>query len=260
MFKKQKHVLKTTYRLMRPIFDPFRLKGIPAYSRYFKDLAQYKALDGTDAIKFQDLRPQIYQKSITHNVSAHYFYQSAWAFRLIYESQAGSHTDIASDTALSALLSALIPVTFVDIRALDVTLHNLHTVAGDIVSLPYADQEFSSISCLHVIEHVGLGRYGDPLDPQGTQKAASELVRVLAPGGNLFVSVPIGRQRVVFNAHRILATSTVLSMFDGLELVEFSSVSDRGVFLRNSDMASFDDAVYSCGLFHFRAPGVKETA
>jgi hypothetical protein len=56
---------------------------------------------------------------------------------------------------------------------------------------------------MHVIEHIGLGRYGEALDPDGDLKAIRELVRVLAAGGNLLVVVPVGRPRIQFNAHRI---------------------------------------------------------
>ena len=65
-------------------------------------------------------------------------------------------------------------------------------------------------------EHIGLGRYGDPLDPLGTRKAAAELQRVLAPGGQLLFSLPVGRPRVEFNAHRVHDPHEVASWFDGL--------------------------------------------
>ncbi len=46
-------------------------------------------------------------------------------------------------------------------------------------------------SCMHTIEHIGLGRYGDPLDAVGDQTALSELQRVVAPGGSLLIVVPV---------------------------------------------------------------------
>ena len=73
----------------------------------------------------------------------------------------------------------------------------------DICALPFADGSIQSLSCMHVVEHVGLGRYGDPLDPMEIEWQCSELQRVLAPGGDLLFVVPVGKPRIMYNAHRI---------------------------------------------------------
>src|SRR5207253_10606962 len=69
-----------------------------------------------------------------------------------------------------------------------------------LLSLPFADRSVESLSCLHVAEHVGLGRYGDELDPEGTVKAARELQRVVAPAGRLYFALPVGRPRTEFRS------------------------------------------------------------
>jgi len=102
-----------------------------------------------------------------------------------------------------------------------------------------------------VAEHVGLGRYGDPLDPLGTKKSCKELARILAPCGDLYFSVPVGRPRLCFNAHRIHAPQQIIDYFTGLDLVEFSGIDDEGHFLRNAAMERFENMNYACGLFHF---------
>lgn len=254
MYRKIRRALGTGYRLTRPVFDPFRLAGIPAYIRFFRDLRTYRKLDGAHSVKLRDLHPLIYQKTNVHGIIPHYFYQAAWATRLILASGAKHHVDVGSETNYVGMLSAMVEVTFIDLRELDVNLDNFHSKAGTVLALPYPDRSLVSLSSLHVIEHIGLGRYGDPIDPEGTKKAARELVRVVAPGGNLYVSLPIGEERVCFNAHRIHSTSNILELFQGLELVEFSAVSDDGKFHKNSDLNGFDEARYSCGLFWFRVP------
>jgi hypothetical protein len=103
-----------------------------------------------------------------------------------------------------------------------------------------------------VIEHIGLGRYGDPLDPEGSVKGALELQRVLEKGGNLLVSLPIGRERICFNAHRVHAPKSVLGIFSSLQLVDFSFVDDDGVFHENAQLDSAKSLEYGCGLFHFQ--------
>jgi hypothetical protein len=102
-----------------------------------------------------------------------------------------------------------------------------------------------------VLEHIGLGRYGDPLDPDGHVKAAGELSRVLAHGGDLYVSVPVGRERVCFNAHRVFSAATVKELFATLELQEFALVDDAGRFAPGADAAAAEAQEYACGLFHF---------
>lgn len=100
-------------------------------------------------------------------------------------------------------------------------------------------------------EHIGLGRYGDPLDPEGTKKAARELARVLAPRGNLYFSVPVGKPRVCFNAHRIHSPEQILDYFYDLELVQFSGIGDDRTFRQDMAPSDLAEASCACGLFHF---------
>ena len=102
-----------------------------------------------------------------------------------------------------------------------------------------------------MVEHIGLGRYGDALNPAGTQQACAELERVLAPRGDLVFSVPLGVPRICFNAHRVLSPEQILTYFERLRLVSFAGVNDNGVFRQESTPFEFNDASYACGLFHF---------
>jgi hypothetical protein len=79
-----------------------------------------------------------------------------------------------------------------------------------------------------VVEHIGLGRYGDPLDPEGTEKAMAELKRIIAPGGNLYLSVPIDDvNRTYFNAHRAFTEPYLEELFHPLEIVERRYIYER---------------------------------
>ena len=109
-----------------------------------------------------------------------------------------------------------------------------------------------SLSSFHAIEHFGLGRYGDPIDPLGHQKAIAEMKRIVCDGGVLLFSVPIGVQRIEFNGHRIFDPLEVIRLFKGFELMEFSAIDDNGLFQENVAFEDYRTQRYGCGLFHFK--------
>ena len=161
---------------LRPIFDPVKLLySVPRYIGFVKDLIKYSRIKGREKISLLDLCPRIHDKTKTTRFDRHYFYQDIWAFRRIYESKIDHHIDVGSRVDFVGFLSSVTKVTFVDIRPIETTLKNLESIKGDILALPFKDNSISSLSCLHVAEHVGLGRYGDSLDPFGTKKACKEL-------------------------------------------------------------------------------------
>lgn len=113
---------------------------------------------------------------------------------------------------------------------------------------------------MHVVEHVGLGRYGDQLDPDGDLKAIAELKRVLAPGGLLLFVVPVGGlSKIMFNAHRIYRYDQITEYFKDLDLYESALIPDRlehGEFVSNPPKELFDAQNYGCGCFCFKKRNV----
>jgi hypothetical protein len=240
------------YRLTKEVFDiPKFVFGIPGFMEYLVELRRYRAISRNEHVPLSEAYPIIHDKNSSHPFDRHYFYQDWWAFEKVVRLKPKEHTDIASNLVFASLLSNLVKVRFVDLRPLSVNIPNLRTMQGDITGLPFPDDSVESLSCLHVIEHIGLGRYSDPLDPDGSRKACKELARVLAPGGNLFIGLPVGRERVCFNAHRVHAPRTLLSYLNGLKLLEFSGVNDKVEFLRNTDPDVLNDCDYGCGLYWF---------
>ncbi len=115
----------------------------------------------------------------------------------------------------------------------------------------FKKNSISSLSCLNVAEHIGLGKYGDKLDPYGTKKACGELAKILAPGGNLYFSGSVGYERVCFNAHRVNSPKKIVEYFKDLELVELSAIDDQNKFVENIDIEILENSSFACGLFHF---------
>lgn len=236
--KTLKHFVR---RFLVPVLRPVR------YFRFWRQERSYRAMGG----RISSLRPVLGEDTAVTRVDPHYFYQGAWAARHIAQARPPEHIDVGSDVAMVGFLTSVTNVTFVDLRPLRVQLSGLTVREGTVLELPFTDNSVRSLSCLHVAEHIGLGRYGDPLDPDGTRKACAELSRVLALGGTLYFSLPIGRERTEFNAHRVHRPSTILNYFAGLKLVEFSAVADNRRYIRNADIKGYDEAFYACGLFRF---------
>ena len=183
----------------------------------------------------------------------HYFYQDIWAARRILKERPASHFDIGSrlDGFISHLLTFM-DVTYIDVRPLKRAISGLHFLQADATRLePLADNSVESISCLHAAEHFGLGRYNDPIDPRGPFKLMKALSRVLAPGGRLYFSVPLGKECVYFNAHRLFAPNTILEGFDGLTLKSFSIISDDWELIEDCSPADYQETNYACGLFEW---------
>jgi hypothetical protein len=240
------------YRWINPLIDPFKLVGaIPQYIDFLKDWIEYSKLPGAEPIKILETYPCIHDKTQTTSFDAHYFYQDIWAFRKIYETKPNYHVDVGSRADLIGFLTTITKVIFIDIRPLIATLENFDSKRGTILLMPFEENSIPSLSSLHVAEHIGLGRYGDPLDPLGTKKACEELYRTLAVGGNLYFSLPVGKPKLCFNAHRIHSPQQIIEYFSNLKLVELSCIDDGVKFKRNIDIAVLENSSYACGLFHF---------
>jgi hypothetical protein len=229
------------------------LRGVLSVYRLAPFVIQWRRFAGRSGIAApaSDLYPCLADATLKTGFDPHYFFQAAWLARKLAASRPAVHTDVASDVGMIGVLSAFVPVEFLDIRPLDVALNGLVSRKDDLSGLALPSDSVLSLSCLHVLEHIGLGRYGDPLDPDGHVKAAGELSRVLAHGGDLYVSVPVGRERVCFNAHRVFSAATVKELFATLELQEFALVDDAGRFAPGADAAAAEAQEYACGLFHF---------
>jgi hypothetical protein len=218
-----------------------------------KELQQFKALNGdgrflNDAIeKF----PCLNDKTTSTPFDAHYIYHPAWAARIIKDISPKKHIDISSTLHFCSILSAFISTEFYDFRPAVLDLDNLLSRAADLTNLPFTTNSIESLSCMHTLEHIGLGRDGDLLDPEGDLKAINELKRVCAVKGNLLVVIPVGKKKIMFNAHRIYAPVEFTNYFDGFKLMEFSLITDDTRFIRNASFEEASEQNYGCGCYWF---------
>lgn len=223
-----------------------------AYPWFIRSWRRYAQMPAAEPMRFEDTHPCLMDRTPTTPYDPHYFHQAVWATEHVLRLRPEEHVDVGSEINFVGMISAIARVTFVDVRPLPVQLPRLSSIRGDLHALPFEDRSVSSLSCLHVAEHVGLGRYGDELDPRGTSRACTELGRVLAAGGTLLFSLPVGRPRVCFNAHRVHTPAQILEYFADIELEEFSVVDDEYALVRDADLDRAAQLTYGCGLFRFR--------
>ena len=223
-------------------------------------LSPFIILDYLKFKKFQNKRfylkifnfyPQIKDKTVRTNFDAHYIYHTAWATRKVREINPKIHTDISSSLYFSGIISAFVPVDFYDYRPAELKLSGLTCSHTDLTKLHFEDNGINSLSCMHTVEHIGLGRYGDKIDPDGDLKAISELKRILAKGGSLLFVVPVGKPKIEFNAHRIYSYEQITEYFKDLELKEFSLITDSGDYIENANKNLVEKQKYGCGCFWF---------
>ena len=160
-----------------------------------------------------------------------YWIHCSWAARQLAKRKPHHHVDFGSYVYFAGIASAFVPLfEFIDVRPVEFPLPGLSCGGMDLTKLPIADNSLESISSMHVIEHIGLGRYGDKLDAQGDIQAAKELRRVLEPGGTLLFVAPMNEKpRVNFNAHRIYSFAQVSELFYGLSMEEYCFLHDDKV-------------------------------
>lgn len=213
-------IARSMYVLSKLLFVDFKLSNFRNIFWYAKHCWEICNIKNNNFICFK-LEPCLSDKVSHTPIDPVYFYQDTWAARKIYELKPLHHYDVGSSAKTIGILSQFTPVTMIDIRPLPIALPGLDFIQGSILNLPFDDNSITSISSLCVVEHIGLGRYGDPIDSFGSEKAIVELKRVVKVAGVIIFSVPVDRVNTVyFNAHRAFTRDYVLNLLDGFELVE----------------------------------------
>jgi hypothetical protein len=198
-----------------------------------------------------------------------YFHQDLYVAQLINQADPAKHVDVGSRVdGFVAHVASFRPIEVLDLRPLRTSAENIQFRQLDLLAPGLAYEEYTpSLSCLHTLEHLGLGRYGDAVDYYGYVRGWANLTKMLRPGGTLYFSVPIGRiQRVEFNAHRIFSLPYLLQVLIDpcFEVVSFAYVDDDGELHRDQSVRSSAAGetfglAHGCGIFELvRHPDVTE--
>jgi hypothetical protein len=229
--------------------------GFPAYLNNLSKLIAVWFRNGTGDFKIATCPVLSDAASSSGVAKGHYFHQDLWAARCIHAIMPAQHIDVGSRVdGFVAHLLTFMNITVIDVRPLVSKVPGLAFVQKDMMSENDADGLSSeSVSCLHALEHFGLGRYGDPFDWNGWRKGLVNLAQIVKVGGRLYLSVPIGPQVVEFNAHRIFAPQTIINEAEklGLSLHEFSFIDDDGDFHGGVKVDEAVGCSFGCGCFEF---------
>lgn len=261
--KKKFAIINRTVKLLG--FDPGRM--ITTFLRlpqYFRDLAAFKNQQKVSSgkIPIQNLYPCLNDRFVESGViHGHYFYQDWYVANRIFKNKPRVHVDVGSRIdGFVTHVAAFRPIRVMDIRPLEVNIPNIDFIQANLLEDIKEDLIgcCDSLSCLHSLEHFGLGRYGDPVDYYGHIKGFNNLSKLLTPKGTLYLSVPIGPQRVEFNAHRIFSVEYLLELISQeFRITRFSYIdSDNsyGKFYENMELTTERITTnfgcsYGCGIF-----------
>lgn len=244
-------------------FNLFKIKSsISELPSYFKDLKKMRRflIESSSEFKISKLYPIFGEKYSHDAISWNYFFQDLYVAQLIFENKPIKHIDVGSriDGFISNV-ATFREIEVYDIRVVREDIPNVKFIQADICSNEFEFCNYcDSISSLHVIEHLGLGRYGDKLDPNGYIIGLKNITRALKINGIFYLSVPIGEQRIEFNAHRVFSTKHIIHLLSPYyNIVSFSYVNDKSMFFRNIPLADkgFENdfgCYYGCGIFVLR--------
>lgn len=251
--------LNAIFPFLYPMRNLLNGRVFTGFYHYANDLLRYRKADSLVhsgfPLRLRNTFPCLLDRyENAGNLPRHYFWQDLWGARKVFKSGAKRHYDIGS--RLDGFIAHCLPfceIVMLDIRPLQIQIQNLQFQQANCMDMnQIPDGSIPSLSSFHAIEHFGLGRYGDPVDPLGHRKAIAEMKRIVCKGGVILFSVPIGVQRIEFNGHRIFDPVEVIHLFEGCELVEFSAIDDNDVFHENVVVENYRTLRYGCGLFHFK--------
>lgn len=244
-------------------FYPDQLfENIKQFPAFLKELSSFKkSFKG----KYSDWKFTYYpiltdRKDQSGKARGQYFYQDLFVASLIYKAQPKRHIDVGSRIdGFIAHLACFREVDVMDIRPLNSDVQNINFIQADLMKPATSLKESTdSLSCLHTIEHFGLGRYGDTIDPDGHIKGLDSMYQILKKDGIFYFSTQIGPATVAFNAHRVFNLSYLLSLFETkYELLSFSYIDDQDVLhqkveLTERNVANSFNCRLGCGIFELK--------
>lgn len=230
--------------------------GLP---RYVRDLFRFRSSYVGRLVLLPCLYDWHEEGGTTNN---EYFWQDLLVARMIFEAKPERHVDVGSRVdGFVAHVASFREIEVFDMRPISTSIPGVVFKQADLmlpITFPFFKGGYcDSLSCLHALEHFGLGRYGDPIDSQGYGRGIANMAQLLKPYGRFYLSTPIGQERVEFNAHRVFDPRTIIRCAEanGLQLQELTVIGADGVIRQvqpnPNTLLELTKSYYNLGIFLF---------
>lgn len=236
------------------MFNSFR--SIPVYTKnYFTIKKQVKL---SSDFKIKGIYPCLTDRfQIAGELSLHYAYQDLFVANKIYQNNPRKHVDIGSRIdGFVTHVASFRKIEVFDIRKFNLQFRNIKFTQANLIDQNFELENYcDSVSSLHAVEHFGLGRYGDKIDIDGHIKGLNNITKLLEPKGKFYFSVPIGPQRIEFDAHRVFSLKYLINLLYKIYKIDsFSFINDDNIFypqvkLEEDQIESNYNCNYGCGIF-----------
>ena len=229
------------------------IRGVP---RFIRDFFHFRS-DYTGSIELVPCLHDWYEEG--GSTKSEYFWQDLLVARKIFAARPEKHVDIGSRVdGFVAHVASFREIEVFDIRPITTSIPGVIFTQADLMSPAVTITDYcDSLSCLHALEHFGLGRYGDPINQRGYESGIRNMASILRSGGAFYLSVPVGMERVEFNAQLVFNPNTIVNLAqkNQLKLLEFSLFTNkRGLVEMDTtfeNLAIVGESRYGLGIFTF---------
>ena len=225
------------------------------FLRFVLEVFEFKRQGG----KIRNYQPIIDEYNLeSGSIRNQLFHADLLTSQFIFKRNPLNHLDIGSRIdGLVAQVASFRSLDVIDIRSLDIRPHkNINFIKKDILSFNIFDQKkkYDSISSIGCLSHIGLGRYGDKINVNGYILAIDKMCSLLKKKGFLYLMVPVGKDGVEFNSHRVFKPEDIIDNFKKnlVFCTEFHLIDDNGSLILNYRYSRVGKYNFAGGLFVFK--------
>lgn len=233
------------------------LRSLRGFPRYLRDFRRFRA-NYTGRLELLPCLNDWYEEGGT--TKSEYFWQDLLVARRIFEAKPKKHVDVGSLVGgFVAHVASFREIEVFDVRPISTQIPGVTFKQADLMQPVAGMADYcDSLSCLHALEHFGLGRYGDPIDPRGFERGFVNMAALLKKNGVFYLSVPIGIERIEFNAHRVFDPRSIVKLAtqNSLRLSALTVIQTGGqiesITPDEAQLSSLAGQRYALGIFVFQ--------